>query len=445
MDASAFERWLKTTMGLDAAAVGPGVVERAVLGRLRALGLADPDAYWRRLLAQPLEQQELIEAVVVPETWFFRGVEAFDALARAFAPRQADPAGAPLRLLSLPCSTGEEPYTLAMTLLDAGWAPERLRIDAFDISERALAKARHAVYGANSFRGAELGYRDRHFRALGHGRWQLSERARGCVRFHRANVLDIDFLPRASGVGAAGADAAGFDAAGFDAVFCRNLLIYFDRDTQVRTVAALARALAADGLLFVGAAETGLLLSLGYASAQIPMAAAFRRQRSEPAPAPALQPWRAPALAPLPAARGGSAAAARVAMPAPAADRPPAHRPSARPAATPAAPAAPSPPSALERARRFADNGAFAQAAEICHAHLREHGPSAEALYLIGLIDGAGGDDARAEESFRKALYLQPDHAESLLHLALLLDARGDAAGARLMRQRASRHRDRSA
>ncbi|QWP76687.1 hypothetical protein J5226_24440 [Lysobacter sp. K5869] len=413
MDAAAFERWLKSTMGLDASSVGPGVVERAVAGRMRATAIAGMDAYWRRLLSHPLEQQELIEAVVVPETWFFRGVEAFDALARAFAPLRGDESRT-LRLLSLPCSTGEEPYTLAMALLDAGWAPQRIRIDAFDISERALSKAAHAAYGANSFRGRDLAYRERHFRALGHGRWQLSEQARGCVRFHRANVLDIDFLPAQST---------------YDAVFCRNLLIYFDQDTQVRTVGVLARALAEDGLLFVGAAETGLLLSLGYASAQIPMASAFRRQRSTPAAlTPVPEPWRAPALAPLRAARPRPAT------------------PLARraPAATAVAAAPNAPEASLEQARRLADNGAFQQAADICEAHLRAHGPSAEALYLTGLIHGATGEDARAEDAFRKALYLQPDHTESLMHLALLLDAKGDAAGARLMRQRASRHRGRS-
>ncbi|SDY56197.1 chemotaxis protein methyltransferase WspC [Lysobacter sp. yr284] len=421
MDAAAFKRWLKTTMGLDAEAVGPGVIERAIAGRMRAVAAADADAYWRRLQAQPLEQQELIEAVVVPETWFFRGVEAFDALARAFAPRLGEPGAAPVRLLSLPCSTGEEPYTLAMALLDAGWPPQRLRIDAYDISERALAKAGHAVYGANSFRGGDLRYRERHFRALGHGRWQLSDAVRGCVRLHRANVLDIDFLP---------------DAASFDAVFCRNLLIYFDQDTQVRTVGVLARALAADGLLFVGAAETGLLLSLGYASAQIPMAAAFRNQRGAPAPPPATpSPWRAPALAPLPAAAARArpfAAAALAARPAPTA---------------PAAAAAPAQAAddSLQQARRLADNGDFAQAERLCQAHLRAHGPNAEALCLLGVIYGADGADARAEDAFRKALYLQPDHAESLMHLALLLDSKGDAAGARLMRQRAARHRGRNA
>lgn len=453
MEAIDFKRWLKTTMGLDAEAVGPGVVERAVAARMRALALSEADAYWRRLLAQPLEQQELIEAVVVPETWFFRGVEAFDALARASAPALAAPARAPLRLLSLPCSTGEEPYTLAMALLDAGWTPERLRIDAYDISERALAKAGHAVYGANSFRGRDLRYRERHFRALGHGRWQLSEQARGCVRFHRANVLDLDFLPR---------------EATYDAVFCRNLLIYFDPETQVRTIGVLARSLAADGLLFVGAAETGLLLSLGYASAQIPMAAAFRRQRTAPAPASVPEPWRAPTLAPLPAARAKPAAVAaggaanlsgaktslagQTAVSAPAvrsaatgATALSGRRAAATAAAAPLGSALDSAlDSALERARRLADGGDFAQAAQLCRAHLDAHGPSADALCLLGVIHGAGGDDAAAEECLRKALYLQPDHAESLMHLALLLDSKGDAAGARLMRQRASRHRDRT-
>ncbi|QCW26321.1 chemotaxis protein CheW [Lysobacter enzymogenes] len=418
MDAAAFKRWLKATMGLDAEAVGPGVVERAIAGRMRALGVAEADAYWRRLQAQPLEQQELIEAVVVPETWFFRGVEAFDALALAFASRLSEPGNAPLRLLSLPCSTGEEPYTLAMALLDAGWPPQRLRIDAYDISERALAKAGHAVYGANSFRGGDLRYRDRHFRALGHGRWQLSDAVRGCVRLHRANVLAIDFLP---------------EAASFDAVFCRNLLIYFDQDTQVRAVGVLARALAAGGLLFVGAAETGLLLSLGYASAQIPMAAAFRNQRSAPVPRRrrssrgARRRWRH---------AGGRGVRAR------SRPSPPRWRRALR---RPRRPRPRRPPTTRCRRRAASPTTATSlQAERLCQAHLRAHGPNAEALCLLGVIYGADGADARAEDAFRKALYLQPDHAESLMHLALLLDAKGDAAGARLMRQRAARHRDRN-
>src|SRR3954463_795415 len=94
-----------------------------------------------------------------------------------------------LRVLSLPCSTGEEPYSIAMALLDAGFPAERFHVDALDISLRALAFARRGVFGRNSFRGGDGEYRDRHFTAAGAG-WQLGEAERRPVEFRQGNVLD---------------------------------------------------------------------------------------------------------------------------------------------------------------------------------------------------------------------------------------------------------------
>ena len=145
--------------------------------RASACGLEDARTYWELVSASPNELQALTEAVVVAETWFFRDRAAFAAMARIALEHwlPANPEGV-LRLLSLPCASGEEPYSIAMALLDSGFPSKRYRIDAIDISERTLAHAERATYGKNSFRGVELGFRDRHFEATAHGHDRLFDR-----------------------------------------------------------------------------------------------------------------------------------------------------------------------------------------------------------------------------------------------------------------------------
>lgn len=122
MNEQRFFRFLRERIGLDVESVGAPMVERALRQRCVAVGATDLEDYWLRLQQSTDEQQALIEAVIVPETWFFRYPESFTALGSLAHKRQAQLAGArPLRLLSLPCSTGEEPYSLAMALLDAAW------------------------------------------------------------------------------------------------------------------------------------------------------------------------------------------------------------------------------------------------------------------------------------------------------------------------------------
>ena len=399
-----FAALLHDTIGLEAASIGVGTVERAVQARMLASGIADPQAYRARLDAAPAELQALVEAVVVPETWFFRDREAFAALARiAAGPWQARHPGSTLRVLSLPCSTGEEPYSIAMSLLDAGLAPERFRIDAMDISDRVLAIAARGSYGRNSFRGDALDFRDRHFTATPAG-MQLSARVRAQVSFRQGNLF------------AAGPQ---LDPGAYDAIFCRNLLIYFDRPTQDRALAVLQGRLAPEGLIFVGPSETGLLLSHGFASAQWPLAFAFRHpSEAPPPPRRALEPPKPPPPRPLPPR---------------AATRPP---PAARP---PAPPPAPPPADDLAQAALLADQGRLADAAQACAAHMRAHGASAAAFTLLGVISDAAGAAGEAAQHYRRAIYLDSTHAEALSHLALPLERQGDLPGARRLRARAAR------
>ncbi|MGH8081695.1 MAG: CheR family methyltransferase, partial [Lysobacter sp.] len=262
----------------------------------------------------------------------------------------------------------------------------------------------------------ELGFRDRHFAAQDGG-WQLPASIRSRARFSQGNVLDIAFLP---------------GEALYDAIFCRNLLIYFDAQTQIRMVEILRRLLRPQGLLFVGPSEASLMLSEGFVSAQFPMAFAFRKASPKPMAQVATVPPRREITAIAPA-RPVAPRPLRVA-PKPLAASLPA---TSIPAAKTNAPDE----SLLDEAQRLADSGRFAEAADACQRYLSTHTASARALYLNGLIHSALGRDGPAEDHFRKVLYLQPCHEEALVHLALLLETRGDAAGGRVLRQRAQRCR----
>ena len=408
-----FASLLKQSMGLDVASVGSSAIDRAVEERQSICGLKDPSAYWGLARASEAELQELIEAVVVPETWFFRDPEAFALLGRLVREEWLlARAEGVLRVLSLPSSTGEEPYSIAMALVDAGVPASRFRVHALDISARALAQAGRAVYGKNSFRGNDLSFRTRHFEATLSG-CRLNDSIRQQVDFERGNLFAADLLP-------------GVEI--YDVIFCRNLLIYFDRSTQDRAIAVLARALTSKGVLFVAPSETGLLLSHDFISAKVPLAFAFRKpgvvthEPTQNAAVPsAPRPFAGQSMTPRAAVRHGKGARDVVPV-APRAPRPQTE-----------------PPSDLDVARRFADEGHFVEAARSCEDSLRLSGPSAEAFYLLGVVRDASGNPSEASACYRKALYLDPNHHQVLIHLALLMEKLGQKSDAQLLRQRARR------
>lgn len=407
LPAAEFATLLQRAIGLDAASVGPEVIDRAVRERLAAGAFDDLDSYWRQVCASSDELQALIDAVVVPETWFFRDGEAFAGLARYavedWLPHHPDGV---LRLLSLPCASGEEPYSMAMALIDVGFPMERWAIDGVDVSASALARARRALYGKNSFRGSDLGFRERHFVSAAGGE-RPSDAVRRSVSFRQGNLLAADFL-----VG----------AASYDAIFCRNLMIYFDRSTQQRAVAVLARLIAADGVLFVGPAEAGALQGSEFVAAKVARAFALRGSGAAAAKS-MVQPAKPATQHPAPARVGRAVL------------RPPLrHGPAAASRSPPDAPAA-----GLDEASRLADQGQLDAAAKCCERYLHAHPPSAQAHHLLGLIRAAAGDLAGAAGHYRKALYLDHNHRDTLLHYALLLEQQGDSSGAQRLQQRSRR------
>lgn len=408
MPLAKFETMLKRTMGLDVQSIGRPMLERALHERRDKSGVDDLDAYWLLLQMSEQEQLHLIESVIVPETWFFRNREAFNEMAQ-LQPQRPISAGQPLRILSLPCSTGEEPYSIAMALLDIGMPPQHFRIDAIDISAQSLAVAHQAVYGKNSFRGNSLAFRDHYF-ALNEQGYALSETVRQQVRFIQSNLFAPTLL---------------YGEAPYDIVFCRNLLIYFDRTTQHQAVTILTQRLAPEGLLFVGPAESALMMQHALTPIKAPMAFAFRQGAPKQEPVkPAAPPIAA--FAPQPPAPLRPAPRATATRAAPSRIRPAAELPVL-------------PQTTLATVQLLADQGQLSEAASLCEQLIQRHGPSAAAYYLMGVIHDAADRKQAAADCYRKALYLEPAHAGAMTHLAALLQTQGDTAGARLLQQRARR------
>jgi chemotaxis protein methyltransferase WspC len=387
---------LRERIGLNPTLLRPEAL-RAVAGRRAAtLGLRDEADYPGFVAGHPEEFQELVEEVVVSETWFFRDVQPFECL-RWFVRGRAS-AETPLRLLSVPCGSGEEPFSMAMALLEAGRPPDSFRIEAADLSGRAIGRAAGAVYGKGAFReDSALTRACQGFFLKEDDGSRVCDEVRRCVHFRQANLLDGDFLR---------------GEAGFDVIFCRNLIIYLTDEARRKALAALARLLRPGGMVYFGHAEgraggEGVFRTLTH---EYPFA---MTPRSDPGPKP---PER-----PAPVSRS------RVKLP-PA--RPPARE-------LPAAPVV-SRAESLADAVAAADQGRLDDAAAVCERLLRERAPSPDVLCLLGVVRQAQGRE-EARQCFDRALYLDPGHLESLIHLTLLAEAGGDARQAAQYRRRAER------
>lgn len=394
---AAVEALLRDWIGLDATTIGTPAVERAIRARMAATGGADVAAYASRVDSDPAERDLLVEEVVVGESWFFRDLQVFEFVADVVATRAGLPGRGPVRILCAPCAGGEEPYSVAMALLDAGLQPAQFTIDAVDVSRAALARAARGRYSANAFRNADCSFRDRWFTADG-SRSILSPAVRSCVTFAQANVVDESF-PAGRGP--------------YDVIFCRNLLIYLTPEGRRRVETAINRLLTRDGVLVLGAAEPPILKG----------------------------DWLPAGTAAVFAMRRG---VRPVALPVPPAPRRSVHgRRPPPPAAVPAAAAeAPPPPTladVLAEAGALANQQRLAAALEICERSRQRLPPAPELFFLMGMLHQAAGDLDRAEGCFHKTLYLDATHDEALLALALLATRRGDARMAETYRQSAAR------
>jgi chemotaxis protein methyltransferase WspC len=411
------EDLLSKRLGFDIETVGPQGIESGVRHAMEEAGFSDLAAYSRKLAVDPGLWNSLVDNVVIPETWFFRDIAPFELAANfgweqmRLAPDRA------LRVLSCPCSSGEEPYSLVMAMLHAGAPPESFIVDAVDVSRRALESARAAEFRARSFRENALWFRTPYFdHAEGTGGWHLEDAVASRVRFRHGNLIAPDFLE---------------DEAPYDVVFCRNLLIYLHAEARLLAMTALSRLVTERGLLVLGHAEAAFAREQGFAP--IGPAAAFAFSKSGAGtvlkPRPKSGPNVVSNVSPRP-----SSAAPRGGLTAPVAPVRPVDGPSLSPPQPELSP--------LLIARQLGDAGQLKEGLQVCADYLQRVPDSPEGYFLLGVLHDALGHSDLAVGSFRKVLYLDPTHREALLHLALKQEARGDGSGAALLRARARRAED---
>ncbi len=400
---AAIDTVVRERMGIDPASLGPNVLARAVEGRMLARGLSDPALYTARLMTEQAERDALAADLAVSETWFFRGGKMlFERLAGFLADRLTARPGVSARALSVPCSTGEEPYSLAIAMHERFLTPNEYTLDAVDQSERVLARAVAARYSPFAFREGGTDSRPAYFRHTETDQWELLPHLRAAVRFLPDNLTSPLFLAKERA---------------YDLIICRNLFIYLTPDARVRATANFDRLLALDGRLCLTPAEADRLPPGQFVPDGPTEFGIYRRAgtggeppraRADASSAPTPAPVKVTSLA-----RSG---------PLKNAPR-----------------AAPAPPNTLEAARLLADAGQLDEARAACEALLRARATDADALALLGVVHLAAGRPGLALDALRKALYLAPDHAEALTHMMALCERRGDTARAAALRRRLDR------
>jgi chemotaxis protein methyltransferase CheR len=240
---------------LNESGIHLGAKNRAMLiarlwKRLRALDLTSFSAYYRLVKKDPVEMVHMLDCICTNETHFFREPTAFTCLRERVFPEWIAAANEgkrnrTIRVWSAACSTGEEPYSLAMTLLthfpeEAGW---KIEVLGTDLSTKVLSRASCGIWTAEKISAVPAEYQ-RRFLLKGFGpdkgKYKAADELRRVVRFQRLNLNQDNY-----------------DIFGpFDLIFCRNVIIYFQWETKLRVINQLGNHLAPQGYLFLGHAES---------------------------------------------------------------------------------------------------------------------------------------------------------------------------------------------
>jgi len=450
------KKLLRQSIGLNASSIGDSSIERAVKHRLNSLKLSSIDDYYQLLLENAQEASEFIEEIVVPETWFFRNSTPFDAVRDYFLDSLQTKLlkNEVIRILSVPCASGEEAYSIVITLLSAGISLHNVEIDAMDISKRALVKARRAIYCKNSFRGVDDTLREKYFEKEG-ADYRLKADVRNRVDFKQGNILVGPLSPK---------------TCYYDIIFCRNLLIYFDRETQHAAIDKLHRSLSDNGVLFLGHAETSLAPRNMFERLYSPRSFGFKKRDAASRDAinktamtlkhsdskPSVIPPNVPdqwqevfeQLAKLPTGDSDKAAFEKIILE---------HSEKTTNRSTNqsqhyqskdyqsknkqshSAKARKTNKLSLRTAERLVNEGELEQALLHCEAFLQQSPNSSHAYYVMGLIKNSLDHGAAAEGLLRKAIYLDPNHEQALQLCSVLAAKRGDTEAAQSYQRRADR------
>jgi chemotaxis protein methyltransferase CheR len=228
------------------------MIRRRLSPRVRELKLDSFEKYYYYLLYHANRESELeiiFDLLTVNETYFFREERQLHAFSEEIIPLIVEEKkdNRVLRIWSAGCSTGEEPYTIAMLCCASGLLRDwEIDIFASDISQRVIQTARRGTFGQSSFRNMPDGLQERYFEKLADNRYRINDGIKQMVTFGKVNLFDEHKTGILNEV---------------DLIFCRNVIIYFDVEAKKRVIETFYRKLRKNGFLLLGHAESLLSLS----------------------------------------------------------------------------------------------------------------------------------------------------------------------------------------
>lgn len=438
-----------------------GDMLRALQRAVEESGFENLRHYTDWLLSGQLSDKQLeplITNLTIGETYFFRDSALFEGLQNVLLPGCLG-AEKPVRIWSAGCSTGEEPYSLAILLdqMGLGGATQRVEVYATDVNVKSLAKARQAVYSRWSFRGVSEAVQQRYFCREGEHHWRLAEKIRRQVHFSYLNLANSPFVVGTN------------DCGRFDIILCRNVLMYFSEQRRAAILEIMAAMLTETGWLIVSPSEVGLVrvarlktVNVGSMqmhrntdgqSAAVPVAGGSHPpQRVQPRPLMVARPAAVAALPPR------CAAPKKVAPPAMTVSHNAADRPlqsalnmarqrdshAAVELLLPllkglAAGGGESFDAMLVLGRSLANLGRSEEAEQWLTKAIQGDRLQARAHYLLATVQQERGALDAAKQSLTQALYLEPDFIMATVAMGMLLAQGGQKAQAHRQWQHALR------
>jgi len=417
----------------------------SLLARATRIECAGWDQYFETLSRDEAEFRELMSLITINETSFFRFPAQFEALRTVILPeiaagRTTDSRA--LRLWSAGCSTGEEPYSIAMTCIDSGLEQTGWGFEVFgtDVSTKALGVAKAGTYPARAVAGLADDVVRRHFVQVDDA-FRVASHARGLVDFGYQNLIKEPYPLALMG--------------NWDVIFCRNVTIYFRLESTRRVVQNFYNSLNEGGYLFVGHSETLTSISDRFEPVEVAGVFLYRKPKATQVHALGQPPVREPRVRPQgdPGVRASARAGSSPRLDRPARVRPEPQAPRATEpepeaaadrlagvrrhiAAGRASEALAEVRAVLERdpgdtearlvaAHLFADSGDFASALDACQRALSVNPLLAGARYLLGVIHQRQGDMTGAVSELKKTVYIDPDYVLAHVNLGNIYKADG--------------------
>lgn len=406
-----------------------------ILQRMEDCGLSSFADYFQ-LLSSPAGTKEfdhLLNLIIIPETYFFRDQAQFKALQHSIIPevlKNKSDSGSSLRIWSAGCSTGEEPYTIALIVAAgmAGMNYPSVQILATDVSNAALEEARRGVYGARSVRDVPKEYLNLYFTKK-KGKYFLDESIKKMVEFSYFNLVTEPYPL--------------LEMSGWDIIFCRNVTIYFQHESTKKVIHNFYQSLRTGGYLFAGYSESLRYLSDEFTTVQVGGTFVYKKEPRDKRPRKkARRTWRTGRRQRIPSSGRSRRLKAlperkadeiqqictrakellEMGKPEPAGDL-----------LAPHVEKATAPENVLLlQAEIFLNQGNLEKAVELCQRIISCEPLSVAGYYLLGVVYRTWEKEREAIKEFRRVLYLKPEHALARFNLGDLYSQVGQLEEARL-------------